>query len=288
MNIEFNFPEDFWTPSAENKKKYFERINRGIKTASESSVCIISLVRDCISVIPFHVGRLEKLGNLFKSYDSIIFENDSSDGTDIFLKKTFATKTNHILISKYYGHERCGSDTSIERREKMAFYRNQYLNIIQQVNNDNSFDYIIICDEPIGGFSYLGIMNSLGFEKDWSVIGSNSLIYDYHEEKHRRLYYDSWAFDFLNEDNGPEYSKELQEKLNLMRYERGEEPFLVNSCFGGLAIYKSNILKNVQYNETNCDHKTIHSMIRANGHKIYMNPSQIALYNSHFYCDNCV
>lgn len=283
MNTLSAFPESFWIPANSLMETYLRRIDYGYVIAENSSVCILSLMRDCEKIVPFQLSRLEHIGSFFKKSDIFIYENDSSDKTAELLTNWHQSNKGRFVATRTYNHERCKQDTSLLRRQRMSFYRNTYLKYL----NLDLYDYVIICDEPIGGFSYYGILNSLGaITIDWAVVGSNSLYYDNHNGVARRLYFDSWAFDFLGEDKGPEYTKEWQEKINSMSYERGQELIEVNSCFGGLAIYKSHWLHNMSYDESNCDHKTLHSKIRANGGKIYMNPSQITLYNSHYLCQS--
>ena len=54
----------------------------------------------------------------------------------------------------------------------------------------------------------------------------------------------------------------------------------VNSCFGGIAIYKTKYLKNCNYyggegKNQKCEHVKLNEDIRKNGGKIYINPEFI-------------
>jgi hypothetical protein len=98
--------------------------------------------------------------------------------------------------------------------------------------------------------------------------------------KHERLYYDTFAWRYHNDPTV------YTEKVNLMKYNRGDDLVQVDSCFGGLAIYKRDVITDdLQYQAHDCDHPTLHAQIRANGHdNIFMNPNQITLYSATRYC----
>jgi hypothetical protein len=278
FNIKYSFPESFWPNSSE---LYFSRINKGLNIASNSSVCILGLARDCERQIEYNLGRVKTLCNFFKKSYVKIFENDSEDSTPIIIKNWESNNKNFKSSIKKYNLPKNQPDYSLCRRERMSFYRNQYLE--EKIWLD--YDYTIIYDfDLFGGFSYEGILNSIGFEKDWLVIGSNSLYYDIYNEKPRRLYYDTYALTLIEDNPESDYSKEKQERYNLLQFNRGEEPFEVKSVFGGIAIYKSHSLIDCKYTSHLCDHQTIAEQIRYKGGKIFLNPSQIVLLNEHIYC----
>jgi hypothetical protein len=166
------------------------------------------------------------------------------------------------------------SDQSLERRVNMAYVRNKYLeHAKKKYKSGYKLDVIIVLDlDIIGGYSYTGLLNSLSYFNNNTCIGSNSIYY----QDNQRLYYDTWAYKDLN-------NKSEQDK-NLMVFHRGENPFEVDSSFGGLMLYPSSILKhNIKYDSWDCDHVTLHKQLKDLGYKIYLNPSQIVLYSDHYY-----
>lgn len=273
--IESQFPEALYRPAIADFERYAARVNSGCVTASLSSVVICGLARDIGKNIEYLIPRLNKIGSLFGSYRIVLVENDSTDGTDVKLKNL--NDFNISVISEKQEKKRHEQDKSIQRRIDMAYYRNKYLNYILSCKMDP--DYLIIVDTDLsGGYSYEGIMNSLGFEEDWTAIGSNGLIYR-GTETIERLYFDTWALRTLGSWNDV-----CGEDANRLRLERGEEPEKVFSCFGGLAIYKYPRIQGMRYNASDCDCVTLHKQIINSGGNIYLNPSQITLYNSHQYC----
>lgn len=274
------FPEALFRTRMEDYAVYESRVNRGYDIASSSYVAICGLARDIEQYIPYLYSRVEKLGSMFLEYDVFIVENDSKDSTRTKLDKI--AKDNcwwQILGKSKEERVRHEQDKSLGRRIDMAFYRNIYLDKIKSWYNSDLPDYVIILDTDLaGGFSYEGILNSIGYEQPWDFMGSNGLLYRTRDEQMERLYYDSWAYRKYGswDDTG--------DAANLLRLERGDEPELIFSCFGGLGIYKWDSIKNLSYNETDCDCVTLHKQMVENGCNLFLNPSQITLYNNHQYC----
>lgn len=281
--IESQFPEALYRPAISDFERYASRVNSGSVTASLSSVVVCGLARDIGNNIKYLIPRIEKIGSLFRSMRVVIVENDSSDGTREKLLQYKKEKMNYCgweidIIGEKQNKIRHEQDKSIQRRIDMAYYRNLYLEHIDSWIYKP--DYLIIIDTDLtGGYSYEGILNSMGFEEDWTVIGSNSLMYRGEGENIERLYFDTWALRVLGS-----WKEVCGEKSNRLRMDRGEEPQQVYSCFGGLAIYKYDRIKNFRYDSTDCDCVTLHKKIIQSGGKIYLNPSQITLYNNHQYC----
>lgn len=275
FDVHAEFPESWYIPSEANTTEYLDGINIGSKIASESSVYIAGLARDCADCLPYTLARIDKLRSFFRSSRVVIVENDSVDGTSQILKTWEQNSRSVKVISQKLNIERGPQDYSLSRRERMATCRNVYLD-----GASSQYDYTIILDTDInGGFSYHGILNSLSYE--FACMGANSILYRKDKQgKIERLYYDTWALRTIDDDGEIEYSPEKAERLNRMRFDRGDLPIEVLSCFGGVAIYKSDAISGLRYAAYDIDHATLADGIRVRGGKIYLNPSLIALYNS--------
>lgn len=272
------FPESYFPIAPEHNKDYVTRLEVGEYNAKKSSVIICGLVRNAEPIFPYLRARLEKIGSFFCKYEICLYENDSEDSTSDLLKTW--SKDNPYLTykSEKLNKIRHQQDHSLQRRADMAKYRNNYLKMIK----NRVADYVIVLDTDIeGGYSYEGILHSLSYDLD--VITANSVIFRNNNGQPERLYYDSWAFRALNHPK-----KHKDEEINRMVLNRGESPFEVFSAFGGLAIYKGNILKYGKYKYTNrdCDHVTLHSKLRLNGYKVFINPSLINLFSPTLYTHN--
>lgn len=280
------FPDALFRTRKEDYAVYESRVQRGYDTASLSSVVICGLARDIEKYIPYLYNRIQKLGKLFyDEYTVIIVENDSKDNTRQILEQIKKRDSRWIIIGEKQEKIRHNQDKSLQRRIDMAYYRNQYLDFINDKFKTNTFlypdppKYLIVLDtDLLGGYSYEGVLNSLGYEQDWDFIGSNGLYYRTRNNIFERLFFDTWAYRKYGswEDIGKEG--------NLLLWERGDEPERVFSCFGGFGIYKWDSIKDLRYNETDCDCVTLHRQMVNRNCNLFLNPSQITLYNNHQYC----
>lgn len=273
-----SFPEALFQPSKANLEEYILRLEVGELKARKSTVAICALARDLGGLVKLTTSRIEKIGEMFNDYSVFVVENDSKDGTKDFLNG-WSKKNSKVKISiENFGRIRHEQTHDLQRRADMAFYRNTYLNMLR--DSGFPYDYVIILDSDlVGGYSYEGVAHTLSF--DYDVVGSNSIFYrETTKDVYHRLYFDSWAFRKLNQEFAHKDSE-----INVLTFNRGERPFMVNSCFGGLAVYKGHLMLNNDfwYDSSDCDHPTIHKKMRAKGHKVYLNPSQITLYNPTIY-----
>lgn len=273
------FPEALYPPIV-NQDQYAARVISGGVVASGTSLGVVGLARDNVDVIGYTLSRILHLSHFFKSVKCLIFENDSIDGTPDYINK-FMKNQNRVefhLASAQIGRVRHSPVKSRERRADMAMYRNGYLSLIERMNWD--VDYLMVIDtDLVGGFSYEGILNTLGQEEDWTAVGSNGITYRYNDKsKLEKLFFDTWAYRPFNCWNDV-----CGEETNLLSFERSQPLVPVFSCFGGMAIYKYDRIKGLRYTDEDCDHVTLHKQIIDMGQKIYLNPSQITIYTKHQY-----
>lgn len=272
--IKSKFPESLF-PCKTNPQDYYNRVAYGYDLMCNSTAIITGLARDLGPLREYTKARITALGQMFRNYSVILYENDSTDGTTEFLREWYECDHHfRLLISEQLKKARHAQTMEYERTVDMAYYRNRYLSEI--LENNWGADYLIVVDTDIeGGWSYEGIANSFSYQFD--VMASNSLIYKKQANgTHRRLFFDAWAFRKLNHDHPHE-----QPEINVLRYHRGESPIKVFSAFGGLAIYNmSQLKKYYRYQSGDCDHPTLHKQMRKDGCHIMLNPSQITLYNN--------
>jgi len=277
------FPEALYPCSEEVQQDYSTKVITGRQKMAESTVVICGIARDISKNIIATIARVERLGQMFEDYRVVIYENDSTDGTDIVLREWESQNYKVKIISEKLGDTKYESNTDIERLTALADYRNNYLHHI--FNGETIVpDYIVVADLDLpGGWSYEGICNSFGYD-NWSVMGSNGLLYGILEGstdgEMRRVYYDSLAF---RRQGHPE--PHVSSDINAIVYNRGESPIQVDSCFGGLALYKSDAFRHgARYSGPDCDHVELHRLMLDTGiDGIYLNPSQIVLYSNVHY-----
>jgi hypothetical protein len=183
----------------------------------------------------------------------------------------------------------------------------------------DNFKYVIVLDlDIIGGWSYDGVLHSLSYlslsqpafdsdtdefkaYKSIDAVTSNGVLTEpnnitpledranWHHASDL-LFFDTWAFRFhgqpliLTKDVGIN---------NCIALWRGQPPFVVESNFNGLAIYKTHPFMNFRYSATkpeaegftvNCDHPSLHREMNEAGCSIILNPSMIVSFSSHSFC----
>jgi len=270
-----HFPESQFLVAEQHKHEYNKRTILGHHIAQKSDVLICGIMRNVGTVFPYTRARIEALGRLFNSYHVYMYENDSKDHT----KENLVEWSNSNRRVEYYSEDVSPPPfydlKGRDRRIWMAYARNKYLAYARRFAQQQRIHYLIIVDTDLqGGWSYHGVLNSLG-HSGWDCMGSNSLYYLTEKDRTVRLFYDAWAFRGLGQ---PEEIPDTT--ANLFQFHRGEPIIQVNSSFGGLGIYKPHILyKGVDYTEDDCDHPTLHNALVEKECDIYLNPSQITLYN---------
>lgn len=274
------FPESLF-PCVDEKyiKDYRLNVCEGFAAMKESTCFIVGICRNIESNLPRFLARIHHLASYFTDYHIFLYENDSTDNTKSILKSLHShgySRLNIFVVSENFDSPEFIQNKSYVRRKYMAAARNMYMEYLEDCHIP--FEYTIVLDTDVaGGFSYEGILNSFGHisrQEDIAGIVSNGVIY----QDNRRLMYDTWAYRELND-------LRTDTEKNLLRFNRGEPLYELASGFGGLAIYKTRDLHKLRYDSEDCDHVTLHKkLIEKTGRKIYLNPSQVVLYNNHQYC----
>lgn len=271
VKLNARFPEDLWQIQHKTDRGEFNyQVQRGYDIMSSLSVCVVGLARNIEEPLKHSLARIDYLRNLI-DLRWAVYTNDNDDKTREVLQDARQKHDKIIfenLDNKFHGSVECNT-----RYIDMAYYRNKYL---AEIGDE---DYILVLDLDTDGFSYDGLAQSFFFMEDnrnIDCIGSNSLLYREHEGKVQRLYYDTLAYRRMNR----EWCKPHPgEELNLMNFNRGERLVKVQSCFGGLALYRRAALEGKQYLADDCDHVTINRLLN----NVYMNPSQIVLFGDNPY-----
>jgi len=284
-------PESFYLP--ENlKTKYKNNVKNGFKISKGKKVVFASLLRDVEERMPAIEKKVERLGKLFADYHVLIVENDSNDGTRQYLldwakrnpkitvlgcgKNFKGVCSIKSAVSKTDGH-------FIDRKRinKMVDLRNIYLNEIKK--SFQNYDYAVFWDLDMIGSVYIdGVAHTMDYlerSPDVDVVCA----YGIYRWTFLTLFYDSYAFL----DKKEKYHIDMHTPHHLRKalwdtkYNRGDDPVEVDSCFSGFAVYRMTSLSDpdVIYDmspETNleCEHVRLHMKIKG---KKTMNPSMINL-----------
>jgi hypothetical protein len=275
MNIfEFvQFDESRFEPVANSDGAYHRYVKDGYERMRQSTVVIAGLARNVSHVLPATILRMESLGLAFKSYEVVIYENDSSDHTKQLLEAWASLNSRVHLVCEHLEAPvnrpiRCSS-----RAKWMCYYRNCVQKYVLQ--NLPTADYVILLDTDLtGGWSVDGIANTIG-QSNWDFVGSNGMIYKRRGfNSNRLIHYDAWAYRVDREMTPIPTCK-----VNAIRHRRGEPMVPLPSCFGGLGIYTYDAFRNGTYEGEDIEHVGFHrSLIRDGLDRLFINPSQIVLY----------
>jgi hypothetical protein len=280
---EAKFPpiEEFLGYDFNVKKDYLDKVSNGYEVMRKSKAVFCGLARDVYNRLNYcGLSRLKHLAEFFEESAFVVYENDSVDGTDKLLVEWGESCDNIHVFSEKLRQKRIGGRER-KRVIAMAYYRNKCLNFVRE--NYSDFDYYIPVDlDLVGGISYDGIAHTMGnINLEWDFMGSNGK----NSMRGGLRYWDTFPHREIDNDDlsiSRHHMLSLGRKLSSLR--RGESLLPVNSCFGGMAVYKMNSIQDSQYTGETSEHVEFNKSIVERGGKGFVNPSQIILYNYLHWC----
>ena len=244
------------------------------------SILIAILARDCNNSIIRNIPRIELLRKEFKESHVIIIENDSKDGTKETLKRWKEKSEGVDTIMNDFGtvtiprkSEKISNPGSSNYRiSKMANYRNMYMDYAR--NADFDIDYLIVMDIDIDDFSVEGVVKSIkNAPDDWGALfaNGNKIFND-----KLKSYYDYFAYvPYGNKTLSMRYNDMFFQARKIRNALKNNEYVKCISAFGGLAVYKWEYIKGLNYTaekniicdscETLCEHIPFNNHILKRG-----------------------
>ena len=282
----FPIPEDL-------KKEYNKILRIGLENIGSQRVIITALIRDVAHKLTEIKQKAERVGNLFYDYRILIVENDSTDGTREGLLQWVRENPKVVILGCGYNVKECkipkspktdGHGVDRTRIEKMTRLRNIYLEEIKKNYSgveSNAWNYTIMWDLDMVGSIYLdGIIHSIGYmtlKRDVDVMCA----YGIYRWGFLTLFYDTYALLHKGEQFHIDMKTihDIRKGLWEAKYDRGEKPVEVDSCFSGVAIYRTLSLlpESVIYDmspSTNLECEHVRLNIKISGKKM-INPSMI-------------
>ena len=252
---------------------YNKHVNRGKFIAAASKIAVVSLARNCDSQIASSIDSIHKLHT--KEMKFFVFENDSSDNTKEIIKACSKKNTNFYFKTEDNKSEYL-QDRSEKRTSALAKYRNKCISWVRK--NCKNFDMVIVLDLDADlGFSIDGIYNSISWLhniNDAGGIASYSLYARINEGEAIFAHYDSFASRM---NDWQPTSEDLDQNNAWFRHLHpyiGSDPFHMRSCFGGLAVYKTEAFLSGEYgSDFGSEHVKFHKDLYDKGYKMYLNPS---------------
>ncbi len=195
---------------------------------------------------------------MFRDYRVVLVGDDSSDATLEFLAD-WRTSNPRVEIL----------------RGSIASRRNGYRDRVVAEHAD--FDHAIVIDTSVpGGWSFNGVASTFG-EEGWDFVGSNGLV-RLPTVKHAAPRFRQYDVRAFRPAAGTEASS-LDERAEWPQ-KRGMPMLPVDSCFGGLGVYRMECLRACSYGDGDCEHAVFHDRLRQSGlGRLFLNPSQIVLYS---------
>lgn len=278
-----SFPEHYYQVPPQFKPEYCRRVLRGHEVAPKIRAVILGLARNVGHVLPTVTKHIAETGRMFADYRTLIFENDSRDDTVAVLQRWHAQDSARNWFSSQtmdrmdWTVTRSGCQ---HRTQDMADYRNLCWERFEACRGDFEPDVVLLFDLDIYGWSYEGLLHTLGHWEEFDGMFSNGLKTGLKAgERHRYFQYDSFAwrqdgYGMLNDNHTHHTSV-----INRLVPARGTPLIPVYSAFGGLGVYPAAVYRKARYSGEDCEHVIFHRRLHEAGHRrMFVNPSQVLLY----------
>jgi hypothetical protein len=268
-----DFPEEMFPCRDAYQEGFQKRIERGRRRMGETSAVICGICRDVRQFLPRMAARIERLGGMFRDYRVVLYENDSVDATSEFLGDWRARNSRVDVITEECGAPCYPQARSLDRAAWLARCRNRYRTFV--VEGFADFDFAIVTDMDLaGGWSFDGVAHTFG-DECWDFVGSYGL--EHRHDRHPEGPYshvDRWAY----RPAGDASARRLAPRIEA--YSVREQPLQsVESCFGGLGVYRMACFHAAEYGGGDCEHVVFHEQLRrADLGRLFLNPNQIVLY----------
>lgn len=246
------------------------------------NILITGIVRNCANTISQEYEILNKAFSGCKSIDWFLVESDSTD-------KSLECLESLRLKSPHFQFESLGSlgGKIPERTERLAYCRNKYISRLTNPEYQK-IDYVVVADLDLANRLVTReiIEKSFLFDEHWDVLTANQI----------GPYYDVLALRhplWCNQDCEATYKFLRKHQIShidslnaavlskMITIPSNAQPIPVSSAFGGLAIYKMEVLQGRRYigygpaGEPCCEHVSLNESITADGYKIFIHPALI-------------
>ena len=243
-----------------------------------NSVVIVGIVRNIEKSIKKDIERFTEAFSRFGVIDFFVVESGSTDQSIQALEQLSKEMINFNYKCLAINHK-------INRTSNMASARNAYLTYLRTDSRLSKYQYIVVAD-----------FNNLNSKLDKRAVDScwNNSTWDVVTANQSGRYYDIWALrhpiwspndcwealDFYRKYNKfPELALTYALRARSIRIPKNSAWIEVDSAFGGLAIYKSELFESkatyigITMEEKGvCEHVSFNNQIRESGARIYINP----------------
>jgi hypothetical protein len=249
-----------------------------IEADTTEAIIIVGIVRDIASTMTKDMRRLETAFSRFGKIDWFVVESGSTDTSGELLTRISKENPNFKFI------ELINSET-LSRTENMALARNAYLDYLRHNNLFERYKFVVIADfNNLNNRIDASSVQSCFEQTSWDVVTANQ----------SGKYYDAWALRhpiwspndcweqhafFRKYTKFPERAITYSLRARMLRIPKNSEWIKVDSAFGGLAIYKSNLfgttakyVGKTDLGNRICEHVPFHEALVESGAQIFINP----------------
>ncbi|MEN9858546.1 MAG: hypothetical protein RIT50_668 [Bacteroidota bacterium] len=252
---------------------------------AQCSLAIGSLAKNCARTLPENINFIEEISSLFNLVKVVVVENGSTDSTRVQLDTwaktnqavrvvdgelaSFATAKLSPSVNFYYSRYRIA---------RLAHLRNQYLQELKL--SGVSFDYLLVMDFDVDKINVAGVLDSFVQQNSWDAVSA----FGYSISPRLKMrYHDTFALVLLENAYLSQTENSIKKiQQNWVPDRKSKNLLSVFSAFGGLSIYKWNLVKSFQYGvmlnedsrvEVRCEHYSFCSQLQANpGKRVVVNP----------------
>lgn len=274
-----SIPETFWlTGDSYAVPKQIRILNSSSRFLKDESVIVVACCKDVSEFLPVFRRNVEQIVTLFGTYRVLLGESDSTDSTLSFIQKWASESENVFAIT--YGN--LTAVISSRRAERIAFCRNNLLNITRQKGWLLNSKYLLVMDADINANDLLTTENFLSnFEYDistWAVMtaSQSKRYYDIWALRAMGITYDCWIT--VDRYKHVDIAKRIYIKVHTHPIPRNFGLVHVYSAFGGFGIYQTQYLNDCWYQGVDefqretCEHISFHYCVRKNKGSIFINP----------------
>tara|TARA_B100000780_G_C21075087_1_gene432772 strand:+ start:343 stop:1239 length:897 start_codon:yes stop_codon:yes gene_type:complete len=252
------------------------------KEFSKSNFLIVGLANNCENMINEEVKIIHNAFQGAASVDWLIIESDSDDATvNILDNLSNELSIRYITLGQL-------KKKYIKRTERISVCRNYYLDEIKNNPKYKEIDFIVVVDlDGVNSkLTTASVQSCWKTDVDWDACFANQSkpYYDIWSLRHKIWSPDDcWQSSNFYKDNGVTKFEANYAAVwsRMIRIDKATQPILVESAFGGIGIYKKNIIINSRYEGLNskseecCEHVNFHKHLCDMGYKLYIIPSFI-------------
>lgn len=274
---------------------------------ARTNVTILGVGKNIEKHLPSFLRQIESLGGLFKSSQAIFAVGSSDDSSLAHLHKwALGSQHNRTIISIRDDNllDDIGNFRGfpMPREGRIAFARNAVLDHMQK--HSAPTEYVINVDMDVIGWNVNGVQDSFGRSSQWEAVCANGVLL-------HGIYRDIYALRLpgvntnhhLSGTDHPMYNISANQKAdNRLFLRRAREKahetmdntvenmppgadlqlLPVNSCFGGMTIYRRSVLGDCRYSYRypdppymlDCEHVLFHQCLAEQNHaRITSNPN---------------